>query len=90
MGIRRYAHKILRREKPVPRQNERFAGTLRGDVFTLEDAINNIQETALARSEIHGVDVALARQRDVALRQGHTAGFGRWGPVSKSVLCNLN
>ncbi len=73
------------------REGEYFARTLRGDVFTLEDAINNIlQETALARSEIHGVDVALARQRDVALRQGHTAGFGRWGPVSKSVLCNLN
>jgi hypothetical protein len=73
------------------RENEYFARTLLGDVFTMEDAIGNIlQETALTESEIHGVNVAVARQRDEALLRGQSVDFGPLGTYSLRVKATMS
>ncbi len=73
------------------REGEYFARTLRDDVFTLEDAISNvIQETALTRSEIYGVNVSLARQLVEALLRGQTVDYGPMGTYSLRVKATLS
>jgi hypothetical protein len=73
------------------RDNEYFARTLRGDVFSMEDAISNVlQETALTESEIRGVNVTLARQRTEALLRGQTVDFGPMGTFSLRVKATMS
>ncbi len=73
------------------RDNEYFARTLRGDVFSMEDATSSVlQETALTESEIHGVNVTLARLRNDALLRGQTVDYGPMGTFSLRVKATLS
>ncbi len=73
------------------RDNEYFARTLRGDVFSMEDATSSVlQETALTESEIHGVNVTLARLRNEALLRGQTVDYGPMGTFSLRVKATLS
>ncbi len=73
------------------RANEYFARTLRGSVFTIEDAISDIvQETAFTESEIRGVNVSLARHRNKAMLRGQTVDYGPMGTYSLRVKATMS
>ncbi len=73
------------------RDNEYFARTLRGDVFSMENAISSVlQETALTESEIRGVNITLARLRIEAMLRGQTVDYGPMGTFSLRVKATMS